>query len=49
MRALIESSALVIGFALGGRLGLGTVVFAALIGPAVETAFFLVSRSRLAA
>ncbi len=47
MRALIESTALVIGFALGGKVGLGTVVFAALIGPAVETAFFLVARSRL--
>jgi uncharacterized membrane protein YczE len=49
VRAAIESTALVAGFALGGKIGVGTIVFAALIGPAVETAFYLVSRSRLVA
>lgn len=48
VRAAIESTVLVAGFALGGKVGVGTVVFAALIGPGVETAFYLVSRSRLA-
>ena len=36
------------GFALGGHVGVGTVVFAALIGPAVETSFWLFSRTALA-
>ncbi len=49
MRAAIESTALVVGFALGGKVGVGTLVFAALIGPVVEMGFFVVSRSRLAA
>jgi uncharacterized protein len=48
VRAAIESSVLLIGFALGGKVGVGTVVFALLIGPCVEGAFALVSRSRLA-
>lgn len=46
-RASIEGSVLVIGFLLGGRVGLGTLVFAALIGPAVEGSFWLVARSPL--
>ncbi len=49
MRAAIESTVLLIGFALGGKVGVGTVVFALLIGPCVEGAFALASRSRLAA
>ena len=44
MRALIEISALLGGFLLGGSVGLGTLAFAALIGPAVEVSFRLVSR-----
>ena len=47
VRALIESSVLILGFALGGTVGIGTLVFAALIGPAVEGAFWLVSRTPL--
>ena len=47
VRALLESSVLVIGFVLGGTVGIGTLVFAALIGPAVEGAFWLVSRTPL--
>jgi len=48
VRAAIESTVLLAGFALGGRVGVGTVVFAALIGPAVETSFWLFSRTALA-
>jgi uncharacterized membrane protein YczE len=47
VRATLELSVLVIGFALGGTVGLGTLVFAALIGPAVEGSFWLVSRTPL--
>jgi uncharacterized membrane protein YczE len=38
LRTLIEGSALVVGFALGGRVGVGTVAFAMLVGPAVQAA-----------
>ena len=44
VRAALESSALLVGFALGGHVGIGTVVFALLIGPSVEASFFLVDR-----
>src|SRR3954469_7531007 len=47
-RAAIEGSVLVAGVLLGGRAGVGTLVFAALIGPAVEGSFWLVGRSPLA-
>ena len=40
-RAIIESSALVAGIALGGAAGVGTALFAIGIGPAVDTAFRL--------
>jgi uncharacterized membrane protein YczE len=36
IRTLIEGSALVVGFALGGRVGVGTLAFALLVGPAVQ-------------
>jgi uncharacterized membrane protein YczE len=49
VRAALESSALLVGFALGGHVGVGTVVFALLIGPSVEASFFLVDRFGLAA
>ena len=39
VRAALEVSVLVVGWALGGTVGFGTVAFAALIGPLV--AFFL--------
>lgn len=48
VRAVIESTVLLVGFALGGKIGVGTVLFALLIGPSVEGAFALASRSRLA-
>jgi len=39
-RTVIEISALAAGFALGGTAGIGTVAFALLIGPGVQTAFY---------
>jgi uncharacterized membrane protein YczE len=47
VRAALEASALVLGFALGGKVGIGTLAFALLIGPSVEGSFWLVSRTRL--
>ncbi|HEX4680687.1 MAG TPA: hypothetical protein VH210_15920 [Gaiellaceae bacterium] len=47
-RALLEISVLLVGFLLGGAVGIGTLAFAALIGPAVEASFWLVTRLRLA-
>ena len=38
VRTLIEGSALIGGFALGGRVGVGTVAFALLVGPGVQRA-----------
>jgi uncharacterized protein len=38
VRTLIEGSALVVGWLLGGRVGVGTVAFALLVGPAVQGA-----------
>jgi uncharacterized membrane protein YczE len=40
-RAIVEGSALVIGIVLGGSAGVGTVVFAVTIGPAVQLFFKL--------
>ena len=40
VRTVIELSALAGGFALGGTVGLGTVAFALLIGPGVQSAFY---------
>jgi uncharacterized membrane protein YczE len=47
MRAMLEISVLLVGFLLGGTVGVGTLVFAALIGPSVEASFWLVTRIRL--
>jgi uncharacterized membrane protein YczE len=38
IRTLLEGSALLIGWLLGGRVGVGTVAFALLVGPAVQAA-----------
>ena len=38
-RAVVEGTALLVGIALGGSVGVGTVVFALGIGPAVDVAF----------
>lgn len=47
VRASIEVAVLGAGFFLGGVVGVGTVAFAALIGPAVEASFWLLSRTPL--
>ena len=44
IRAIIEVSAVVFGFYLGGVVGVGTLVFAFGIGPAVSAGLFFVSR-----
>jgi uncharacterized protein len=49
VRGVLELSALVVGFALGGTIGLGTVAFALLIGPSVEASFWALERSGLTA
>ena len=48
VRAAIESSVTVVGFALGGKVGIGTLAFAFGIGPAIEVSFWLLGRSPLA-
>jgi uncharacterized membrane protein YczE len=47
VRALLEIFVLLVGFLLGGTVGIGTLAFAALIGPSVEASFWLVTRLRL--
>lgn len=48
VRTALEATATVLGFVLGGTVGIGTLAFALAIGPAVEAAFSLLSRSPLA-
>ena len=48
VRMVLESSVTAFGFALGGKVGVGTLAFAVGIGPAVEGAFWLLGRSPLA-
>ena len=48
VRGVLELSALAAGFALGGAVGIGTLVFAFAIGPTVETAFWALERTSLA-
>jgi uncharacterized membrane protein YczE len=47
VRTGLEVSATVVGFALGGTVGIGTLAFALGVGPAVELAFALLARSPL--
>jgi uncharacterized membrane protein YczE len=49
VRAALEGTALVAGVILGGTVGVGTLVFALLIGPAVEGSFWLVVQLGLTA
>jgi uncharacterized protein len=49
VRAGIELCALAAGYALGGTIGIGTVVFALGIGPALEGGFWALQRSRFGA
>jgi uncharacterized membrane protein YczE len=48
VRGAMEAAVLVVGFLLGGALGLGTAVFALAVGPAVEGSFWLFVRLGLA-
>ena len=48
VRAAIEIAVTAVGFALGGTVGIGTLVFAFGIGPAVELSFWALERSPLA-
>lgn len=45
-RALVELSVLLVGWLLGGTVGIGTVLFAALIGPLVHVALPLLDTRR---
>lgn len=47
IRTAIEGSALLIGFLLGGKLGLGTVLYALTIGPVIQTTLPLFNRATL--
>jgi uncharacterized membrane protein YczE len=49
VRAGLEALALLVGYALGGTVGIGTLAFALLIGPAVEASFWVLAHSPLAA
>ena len=44
IRSGIELSAVIIGWSLGGVVGLGTVLFAVLIGPSVACSLFLLNK-----
>jgi uncharacterized protein len=48
VRTLLESSVVVAGAFLGGTIGIGTVAFALLIGPALEASFWLLARTPIA-
>lgn len=47
VRALLEAAALLVGFALGGKVGVATLVYVVTIGPAVEASFAGFDRSPL--
>jgi uncharacterized membrane protein YczE len=44
IRAIIEISVVIVGWYLGGVVGIGTIVFAFAIGPFVSAGLFSVSR-----
>jgi uncharacterized protein len=46
-RTAIEVSALALGFALGGSVGVGTLLFALGIGPCMEAAYWVLMRLRV--
>ena len=48
-RTGLEIAVLLVGFLLGGTVGIGTLVFAVGIGPVVELSFWLLERTPLAA
>jgi uncharacterized membrane protein YczE len=49
VRAVLEVCALAVGIVLGGTFGIGTILFAVLVGPVVESSFALLRRSPFAA
>ena len=49
VRATLEICALAVGIVLGGTFGVGTVLFALLIGPIIEASFATLARTPLAA
>jgi uncharacterized membrane protein YczE len=48
VRAALELCALAVGIVLGGTFGVGTVLFALLVGPVVEWSFAMLARTPLA-
>jgi uncharacterized membrane protein YczE len=48
VRATLELAALAVGIVLGGTFGVGTVLFALLVGPIVEASFAMLGRTPLA-
>ncbi len=44
VRAVLECSALIVGFFLGGTVGIGTLIFAFGVGPCVEFGFYVIKR-----
>jgi uncharacterized membrane protein YczE len=48
VRTAIEVTVLLVGFALGGTLGIGTLAFALAIGPAIAAVLHLMARGRIA-
>jgi uncharacterized protein len=48
VRFAIEAGVLLLGIALGGTFGVGTVAFALFVGPVVEASFWLLARTPLA-
>jgi uncharacterized protein len=48
VRGTLELAALAAGIALGGNFGIGTVLFALLVGPVVEASFSVLARTPLA-
>ncbi len=45
VRAALECSALLVGFFLGGTVGIGTLIFAFGIGPCIELGFWLLNKA----
>jgi uncharacterized membrane protein YczE len=48
VRTVLEASVTVVGFALGGTVGIGTLAFAFGVGTAIELSFWLVDKTPLA-
>ena len=44
IRTILEISAVLFGFLLGGVIGLGTVLYAIMVGPSVSLGFYVVGR-----